>query len=155
MIYFIECSGRIKIGFSENPTARFRKINVEAPFHCELLGVVDGDRKTEAKLHSQWAYLRCHGEWFAASKELRVWIQENAGKHAQKSTGKGGEICGVPVKRGDKIKIAKAIGITPGAVSQWHKIPAEYCGIISDITGHSPQVLRPDVFISWEGGSVQ
>lgn len=156
MIYFIECAGRIKIGFSLKPDARFRKINVEAPFACELLGVVDGDRKLESGLHAQWAHLRCHGEWFAASKELCEWIGANAKKSARRSGDNGkSAICGIPVKRGDKLRVAKALGITPGAVSQWAKIPAEYCGIISDITGHPLDALRPDVFGGIISGSVQ
>lgn len=153
MIYFIECSGRIKVGFSVNPKSRLTKVNADAPFPCELIGVLAGDRKTEANVHALWSHLRCHGEWFAASGEFRKWIEENAPVPTDQKVDKGtSKICGIAVSRGDITRVAEAIGITRGAVSQWRKIPAEYCSVVSDITGHPVSVLRPDVFGNWQGG---
>lgn len=42
--------------------------------------------------------------------------------------------------------LAAALRITPGALSQWRKVPAERVGEVSRETGISPQALRPDIF---------
>jgi hypothetical protein len=154
MIYFIECSGRVKVGFSLDPKARVRKIEADAPFPCALIGVIAGDRQTEDSIHSRWSHLRCHGEWFAASSEFLKWIEENTEEQQRRVNVDRGKskLCGVQVRRGDLTRIAAAVGVTRGAVSQWRKIPAEYCHAVSDITGHPVWVLRPDIFGAMQGG---
>ncbi|MGO8242977.1 GIY-YIG nuclease family protein [Rhizobium johnstonii] len=150
MIYFIECSGRIKVGFSANPWQRVNKVSADAPFPCTLIGVMKGDRVKEALVHAQWRHLHCHREWFAASKDFLAWISENAIERPDEGDERAkGELCGLPVARGDKVKIAKECGVTPGAVTQWHKVPAEYCAIVSRITGLDLQILRPDIFAGY------
>jgi DNA-binding transcriptional regulator YdaS (Cro superfamily) len=50
----------------------------------------------------------------------------------------------------DKIRVsdlAKALTVTPGAVSQWERVPAERLGDVARITGLSPEVIRPDLFL--------
>lgn len=42
--------------------------------------------------------------------------------------------------------LARFLNITPSAVLQWDKIPAERLGEVSRVTGISPQELRPDIF---------
>lgn len=50
-------------------------------------------------------------------------------------------------KAGGPAALAKALGnITPQAVSQWKKIPAERVLDVERVTGISRQELRPDVF---------
>ncbi|ESW92674.1 helix-turn-helix domain-containing protein [Mesorhizobium sp. M0045] len=49
-------------------------------------------------------------------------------------------------ERGRRNKLAAALGIFPGAISQWKKVPAERLGDISRFTGISPEELRPDIF---------
>lgn len=147
MIYFIECSGRVKVGFSENPWARLGKVATDAPFPCELIGVADGDRSVEATIHDQWRHLRCHGEWFAASTDFLTWISENATEQpADHHARVKGIMAGFTIARGKKVIIAKECGVTPATVSQWQKVPAEYCEIISRITGIEKKHLRPDIF---------
>lgn len=49
----------------------------------------------------------------------------------------------------EKVKIAamaRSLGITPGAISQWDRVPAERIGEVSRFTGIPPQTLRPDLF---------
>lgn len=156
MIYFIECSGRIKVGFSADPWQRVNKVSADAPFPCTLIGVMPGDRTKEALVHLQWRHLHCHREWFAGSKDFLAWISENAVERKAGAVERvKGSMCGLPVERGDKVKIAKECGVTPGAVTQWHKVPAEYCAIVSRITGLDLQVLRPDIFTDRTTGRLQ
>lgn len=147
MIYFIECSGRVKVGFSANPWQRMNKVSADAPFPCTLIGVMRGERDTEALIHAQWRHLHCHREWFAASKDFISWISENAIENPGEKTERSkGAIKGFKVPRGGKVKIARECGVTPAAVTQWHKVPAEYCSVVSRITGLGLHVLRPDIF---------
>lgn len=55
-------------------------------------------------------------------------------------------------KAGGPAALAKAMGgvMTPQAVSQWKKIPAERVLDVERITGISRHELRPDVFGSAE-----
>ena len=49
-------------------------------------------------------------------------------------------------ERGRMSRLAGDLGITPGAVAQWDKVPAERLGDVSRATGISPEELRPDIF---------
>jgi len=44
--------------------------------------------------------------------------------------------------------LARAIGVTRGAVAQWDRVPAERLGDVARATGLSPSVIRPDLFPS-------
>lgn len=48
--------------------------------------------------------------------------------------------------RGLISKIAREIEVTPGAVSQWRTIPAEYVVKVESVTGIPRHELRPDLF---------
>ena len=47
-------------------------------------------------------------------------------------------------ERGRKLKLAKALGITHGAVSQWDDVPIERVHDVSRLTGIPAHELRPD-----------
>ena len=49
-------------------------------------------------------------------------------------------------ERGTKIRIARELGITHGAVSQWQKVPAERVLDVERITGIPRHELRPDIY---------
>ncbi len=50
-------------------------------------------------------------------------------------------------ERGRLTKLAKTLGVSPGAVSQWEgKVPAEHVLVVERETGLSRHDLRPDVF---------
>ncbi len=48
--------------------------------------------------------------------------------------------------RGASARIAKALKITRGAVSQWDKVPAEFVVEIEQATSIPREKLRPDLF---------
>lgn len=77
-IYAIECSERIKIGFSKNPEKRFYKIASDAPAPCALLGYWPGDAADELEVHTKFNAIRSHGEWFTATAELLTFIARHA-----------------------------------------------------------------------------
>lgn len=49
-------------------------------------------------------------------------------------------------EHGRRIKLALALGITPGAVSQWDRVPIERVAEVERVTGISKYKLRPDIF---------
>ena len=42
--------------------------------------------------------------------------------------------------------LARAIGVTRGAVAQWERVPGERVGQVSRVTGLPPHIIRPDLF---------
>lgn len=49
-------------------------------------------------------------------------------------------------ERGRATLLAKRLGISPGAVSQWKTVPIEHLAEVSDFTGIPRDVLCPDAF---------
>lgn len=49
-------------------------------------------------------------------------------------------------ERGRRGKLAAALGITSGALSQWTQVPADRVIAVEASTGVSRHILRPDVF---------
>lgn len=143
-VYAVECYGRIKIGFSEDPEKRFNKIASDAPFPCDLLGYWPGTKADELSAHQKFSRLRKHGEWFKASDELLHFISAMSVNPTIKETGYV-DLCGVSVPRGTKKRVADALGITHGAISQWGRVPIDRVADVSRVTGIPPQELRPDL----------
>lgn len=77
MIYFVANAERqaIKIGFSDNPWARFRALKTASPDRLTLLCVIEGDQGAEHRMHRDWADHRLSGEWFRDTPELRSAIE--------------------------------------------------------------------------------
>lgn len=50
--------------------------------------------------------------------------------------------------RGLRIRIARELGITHGAVSQWRRVPAERVLDVERIANIPRHVLRPDIYPS-------
>jgi DNA-binding transcriptional regulator YdaS (Cro superfamily) len=48
--------------------------------------------------------------------------------------------------RGMRIRVAKALKITHGAVSQWKRVPAERVLTVEKVTGIPRHLLRPDIY---------
>ena len=49
--------------------------------------------------------------------------------------------------RGKAIELASIMGISPAAISQWKRVPAERMHQVSRLTGLSPEQIRPDLFV--------
>ena len=75
MIYFAQSmnGGPIKIGFSDDVDKRMSSLRSSNPEPLILLGVMEGDRVEEKKVHR--LFKRKRGEWFYDSPELREFIR--------------------------------------------------------------------------------
>ncbi|MCF3935051.1 GIY-YIG nuclease family protein [Acuticoccus sp. M5D2P5] len=146
-IYAIECAGRIKIGFSTDPSKRLVQIATDWPFPPTLLGFWDGTMEEERLAHLRLKAHRVHGEWFLATDEVRAFVD----KHVQFQPEIIAEdvmidLCGHRVPRRAKTLIASKAGITSQAVCLWRKVPAHHVRLVESITGISRHRLRPDIF---------
>lgn len=74
-VYFIRVDKRVKIGFSHDVEKRLKGLKTACPSPPVLLGVIDGNRNTEAKIHAKLARHRATGEWFYYCDEVRFQIE--------------------------------------------------------------------------------
>lgn len=49
-------------------------------------------------------------------------------------------------EHGRRVALARDLGITPGAISQWARVPAERIIEIERATGIGRELLRPDLY---------
>ncbi len=49
-------------------------------------------------------------------------------------------------ERGRAIRLAEELKVTPGAISQWDRVPAERVVEVERVTGIPRHKLRPDIF---------
>jgi DNA-binding transcriptional regulator YdaS (Cro superfamily) len=49
-------------------------------------------------------------------------------------------------ERGRRVKLAKALEISPASLSGWHQVPSARVAEVERITGIHRQFLRPDLF---------
>lgn len=49
-------------------------------------------------------------------------------------------------KAGGIVKLSLALGLSRGACSQWHRIPAERVIEVERLTGIPREILRPDLY---------
>ena len=77
MIYFIQEgeNGPIKIGYSNDPEQRLRKLQDGNPELLKLIAVIPGDRQRERDAHRNLEPFRCRGEWFRPNGEVFDYIE--------------------------------------------------------------------------------
>jgi hypothetical protein len=73
-VYFVAANetGKIKIGFSENFSDRFRSLKTSSPAHLRFVGCIHGaSQQDERGLHERFSSLRMPStEWFTAADEM-------------------------------------------------------------------------------------
>lgn len=76
MIYFIECAGRLKIGFTNHIHKRLVNLQNAAPRPLKLLGCIKGDKHDERRFHDHLREHHSHGEWFKLNDDVRAFIRD-------------------------------------------------------------------------------
>lgn len=70
MIYFIQHTDFIKIGYTKEIHKRLNQLQVSCPVKLKVLGLIPGTFEDESKHHIMFEHLRSHGEWFSADQEI-------------------------------------------------------------------------------------
>jgi hypothetical protein len=85
-VYFIQAGRYIKVGYSQNPERRFRRLFASATAYTapkdtprnlasrRLLKTIGGDQNTEHLIHAALGDYCVSGEWYIDEPELREWI---------------------------------------------------------------------------------
>jgi hypothetical protein len=47
---------------------------------------------------------------------------------------------------GSQAKLARELGVTRQAVSKWRRVPLKYVRLVSQFTGLTAAILRPDIY---------
>lgn len=76
MVYFIQSGndGPVKIGVSDDPLARVKKLQTGSPAPLNLLAVIPGGIEKERELHAMFAKFRTDREWFQPAFEIFAFI---------------------------------------------------------------------------------
>lgn len=71
-VYLIhdEDKNLLKIGFTENPTRRFKEIKNANNNKTKIIGYIIGTKTNEANLHRKWKRLHAKLEWFNYDEEI-------------------------------------------------------------------------------------
>lgn len=56
----------------------------------------------------------------------------------------------IKAERGRLTQLARAIKVTPGAITQWSEVPSRWLVAIENFTGIPRQELRPDLYEGME-----
>jgi hypothetical protein len=74
-VYFIECAGRIKIGYAKDVRERLKGLSTGAAHELTLVCALDGSVHFERAIHARLKHLRQRGEWFEDCTEVRELIE--------------------------------------------------------------------------------
>lgn len=74
MIYFIQSEQYVKIGYTSNLKARYKKYVTENPNPVRLLGSIKGGMDIEKKLHKRFGEFKHNREWFHLNDTVRAMI---------------------------------------------------------------------------------
>ena len=78
-VYFVECNGKVKIGYSENPESRASGFQTGNPEEVTLVGYIEDFGRSEEKLlHSMLKEYHYRGEWYNYTDEVKKIIERMA-----------------------------------------------------------------------------
>jgi hypothetical protein len=150
MIYFVraETTPFVKIGFAAVLHRRLRVLRTCCPFPLIVVREMDGDRLTEAALHSHYAARRTQGEWFNWCPTMLT--VEVSPKERKQAKPRNSRTIWLANRAGFKTvaDLADALGIKAPSINQWEKIPPIRAVEIERVSGGkvTRAELRPDIF---------
>lgn len=75
MIYFVNHTDFIKIGYTVDIRKRISDLQLSCPIPISVVGLIDGTIREEKVLHEKFKDIWSHGEWFRYTKELSDFIE--------------------------------------------------------------------------------
>ncbi len=151
MIYIIRhgASHFVKIGFAEDVTERVKLLQCGTPEVLVLLRTLPGCRGVEAWMHNRFREFRHRSEWFVFQDEMLTIVPPADFR----STALVVRLCKYeqPLRlamkaAGGPTAMARALGISPSAVTNWDILPPRWLPHVSALTGMSHEELRPDLY---------
>lgn len=147
-VYFIQAGlgGPVKIGTAKYPDQRLRNLQTGNSQELKMLRTMPGGKATERWLHEEFKADRMRSEWFIfSSKMLEISPPDLADlpTRRNKEQKEQSMLHSAGINLND---LARELGVTIQAVSQWRKVPAERCLAVEEATGISRYELRPDIF---------
>lgn len=151
-VYFIQSGGDgpVKIGVcAQDIEARLASLQCGNPEPLRLLGSIEGSFQAEAALHRRYEARRLRGEWFRYCPTMMdviaagcVDVDERDARVVCPALAEAIEMAG------GNAALARHVGVTPQAISQWKRVPADKAIKVEEATGGtiSRHALRPDVF---------
>jgi DNA-binding XRE family transcriptional regulator len=76
MIYFIQHTKFVKIGYTKEISSRLNQLQVSCPVKLKVLGLIKGNFEDEANYQSMFKHNHSHGEWFHGNKDLLDFIEK-------------------------------------------------------------------------------
>jgi hypothetical protein len=78
-VYFIEAVGlgRVKIGYSSDPTRRLRELNTASPTELIIFRSMPGNEQMEKDIHARFSHHRIKHEWFNFDDEIKDYAKKN------------------------------------------------------------------------------
>lgn len=143
----------VKIGWAVDPEQRLRELQCAHYEALRIIRIIEGDRKTEAWLHSHFRKRWIRNEWFRFDEAMLSIVPDLSIVHEKEPVvdQRGEEAFKELISwRGVVTKLAEELGISTAAVSQWRRIPQDRLPDVERITGVPRDRLRPDLF---EGSS--
>jgi len=81
-VYFLYCSGFVKIGVTNHLTRRMKELQVATPWRSQVICTIPGGRGTEDYFHFIFQSYHFRGEWFSFGPDLRSFIERKAPDYA-------------------------------------------------------------------------
>ncbi len=79
MIYFVRSDRLVKIGYSADPKRRMSNLGTASPYPLHLLGIMEGDKDLEMRLHMAFSRYRVNREWFLLTDDIADFIMDQCG----------------------------------------------------------------------------
>lgn len=144
-VYFIKAGtdGPVKIGTAEDAKKRLGDLQVANHMPLHIIRETAGGVPEERWFHRHFSTIRVRGEWFLFSPHMLT---------VQPVSAELKGVCGrglLPIVKlaadavGGLAKLAETIGVSPQALYQWDRVPADRALAIEKATGE--RVLREDM----------
>lgn len=96
-VYILEAEcGRVKIGCSSTPFARFYVMSANSPCEVRMVAVLPGGHAEERALHKRFASHRVYREWFHLRGDLAEFVESVRGRGVSDKAPKWAAECFLP-----------------------------------------------------------
>lgn len=144
-VYFIRCGEYVKIGFSTDVDARQRAIAAHTPYDVELVAKHEGTQADEAAFHRLLKAHRHRNEWFRWCEQVERLAATGIADDLRSNPRTQALVAAIDAC-GSSNELARRLGVTPQALSQWGRVPPLRVLDVERVSGVTRHELRPDMY---------